>query len=341
MPGPARLASLAARGERRLVQEQLLEGESIPSPLGLAEAVRKVGDGQRIAGARQVAAGAKLRRQRLERVARQRPRTCHAHSRSRWARSRSEAGWTGTMPGRVESRRGAARPLRGPSPAGRNSCASTRKPERSSFPYSKQPRPGLQALGQPGLVEPDRLRRARLVGHGRLDDHQAAAASPPQAHRAHLDLDRRLLADPKLRQPARRGEVPVGVRDVQQQLAEGLDPELGRRRRQPGAGAAKRGQRGPEHARAGRRAKRRRAQGARGPAALVCEGDRSRGLRRAWGLTRRRRRTAHRPKATAARGRNPAGSLGAAQARAAASSVSLTCPVGLMFWLSRNRLVGS
>ena len=70
--GPARLAALAARGERRLVQEELLEGEPIAGPFGLVEAGRKVGDRQRITGARQLAAGAKLRRQRLERVARQR-----------------------------------------------------------------------------------------------------------------------------------------------------------------------------------------------------------------------------------------------------------------------------
>ena len=102
----------------------------------------------------------------------------------------------------------------------------------------KQPRSGLQTVHQPGLVEPDRLRRARLVRHRRLDDHQASAAGPPQARRAHLDLDGRLLADPELRELAGLGTVPVGVRDVQQHLAEGLDPELGRRGREPGTGAA-------------------------------------------------------------------------------------------------------
>ena len=183
------------------------------------------------------------------------------------------------------------------------------KPRAVELPVGKQPGSLLQALNQPGLVEPNRLCRARLVRHRRLDDHQASTAGPSQANRAHLDLDRRLFADRELRQLARLRAIPVGVRDVQQQLAERLDPELGRRVRQPGAGAAKRGHRGVQHARTRRRSERRRSQP---PAVLrlVCaEGDRRRGLRCA---------------------------PGAAQARAAASSWSLSCPVGLVFWLKRN-----
>jgi hypothetical protein len=56
-------------------------------------------------------------------------------------------------------------------------------PEAGTIELSvqKQPGAGLEALRQPGLVEPDGLRRARFVGHRGLDDHQAAAAGSPQA----------------------------------------------------------------------------------------------------------------------------------------------------------------
>ena len=67
------------------------------------------------------------------------------------------------------------------------------------LPVEQQPRPLPEALGEPWLVEPDGLRRPRIIGHGRVDDRQAAAAGPPEAHRAHLDLNRGLLADPEIR----------------------------------------------------------------------------------------------------------------------------------------------
>ena len=182
--GPARLASLAARGERRLVQEELLEGEPIPSPLGLAEAVREVGDRQRIAGARQVPAGAKLRRQRLEGVARQRPHLPRPLAEPLGAQplgrgmDRDDARSCGAR-GALPSASARAVPL----PAGRNSWASTRKPERSSFPYASSRVPARRRsasqawLNQTALAGPDSsatvastiVRPRRRVGRRRAE----------------------------------------------------------------------------------------------------------------------------------------------------------------------------
>src|SRR4051812_46027927 len=71
MTGPA---LGAARSHCHLMQEELLEREAPPSLLGAVEALRKLSLGQGVGGEGEAAAGAKLRGQRLDRVARERPR---------------------------------------------------------------------------------------------------------------------------------------------------------------------------------------------------------------------------------------------------------------------------
>ena len=124
----------------------------------------------------------------------------------------------------------------------------------------QDPGPGTQPLGEPGLVEPGRLQRAAGVGGGRLDDPQVAPPGRPHAGAAHLDQHRRALADPKLAHLAHRRAVAIGARDPEQQVADGLDPELGCRRRQLRAGAPQGGQRRAEQAWPRAAAQRRRSQ---------------------------------------------------------------------------------
>ena len=200
---------------------------------------------QRVAGARQPAASSKLCRQRLERVPGERlylPRPV-------------------ANPLRAESIGGG---MHGHQARGVDSGAVLAvgefvrldaKARAVELPVEQQPRPLPQPLGQPRLVEPDGLRGPRIICHGRLDDRQAAAAGPPEARRAHLDLHRGLLADPQVRQLAGLGAVAVRMRDVEQRVAQRLDPELGGRRGQSGTRAAKRRDRHIEPAGARQRPK--------------------------------------------------------------------------------------
>ena len=131
---------------------------------------------------------------------------CQAQSRMRCARSRSEAGCTGTMPGRVDARVGAVA-----LPA--ELVRLHPEPRAVELSVQQHPRPLAQPLGEPRLVEPHRLRRPRCVRHRRLDDRQPAPAGRPQPGRAHLHQYRRLLAQPQLPKRPRLGSLAVGVRE--------------------------------------------------------------------------------------------------------------------------------
>ena len=148
---------------------------------------------------------------------------CQAHSRSR-LRAQPVGGRSG--PGRSRSCGS-----RSADPAPRRDDLvrlATRKPERSSLPWSSSRVPGLQPLGELGLVEPDRLQRARCrrrpsprrsrrlrrrVGRTRARAHLHHRPSPPRRSAA-----RRACA-------ARRGRGSRAGRA--EQVAERLDADLG------------------------------------------------------------------------------------------------------------------
>ncbi len=100
----------------------------------------------------------------------------------------------------------------------------------------QQPRPRLELVGEPAAVEPGRGRRARLVADVGLEDPQPAAAGRPLLRgRQDLHLDGRLLPQPQVADPHRRGGVAVGVGDVAQQVAE-VSRSRARRRPRPASG---------------------------------------------------------------------------------------------------------
>ena len=105
----------------------------------------------------------------------------------------------------------------------------------------------LQLLRDPVLVEPDRLHRAAGVGNGGLDDPEVAPAGRTDAHRADLDEDGGLFADPEVGDVADLAAVAVAVREAPEEVAEGVDSELlGGGGGEARAGAFEGGQRGVE-----------------------------------------------------------------------------------------------
>src|SRR6185503_4262270 len=67
-PWPALAPSAASHCERRLMQTELLEGQSLPGRLSLGGRIGEVRGAQRVGLAAQPAPSAQLRRQRLQRV---------------------------------------------------------------------------------------------------------------------------------------------------------------------------------------------------------------------------------------------------------------------------------
>ena len=96
-------------------------------------------------------------------------------------------------------------------------------------------RPLAELAGDPRLVEPDSEQRAALVRRPRLHALAAPVAHRPDAHRAHGHRDRGLLAHGEIRHAADVAPVAVRVRQVLDQVAEGLDSEA-RERLSRGAG---------------------------------------------------------------------------------------------------------
>ena len=102
----------------------------------------------------------------------------------------------------------------------------------------QEPRAGLQPVGEPRPVEPDRLRLPARVEDVRLQDRQAATARRTQLHAGDLDLDRRLLPQLEVPEPDGIGPIAIAVGDVSQQVPQVGYPELGRGSRQLRAGPA-------------------------------------------------------------------------------------------------------
>ena len=87
-------------------------------------------------------------------------------------------------------------------------------------------RPLRELVCEIGLVEPDRAEGSRLVANARLDDLESPA--PRRAHPAiaYLHQDRRLLTDRQLGDRSPFRVVAVVERQMLEQVAGSLDPEL-------------------------------------------------------------------------------------------------------------------
>ena len=222
---PLVLAALPPRREGDLMEEELFERQAAACLLGVLGAPWEVCGAQRVGGTAKPVLGAKLRRERLDRVA--------AHP---GAAPDPFADTVGAEP--VGDR------MDGHEPDGVDAALAhavrpddlvRRDLERGAVELSReeQARAGPEALQKPRLVEPDRLGRTRRVGDVSLDDPQAPVARRPHARLAHLDQDRRLLADPELADLQDVGAIAIAVRA---DATEGLRSSPGRfPRREPTA----------------------------------------------------------------------------------------------------------
>ena len=183
-----------AGGQQRLVEEQLFEARAARSAASASSAaLGEVGGRDRVADPGQAAAGAQLRRQRLDRVRRPARHACSAQSRIRCAFSASVAGMD-----RDEARAAgpSGRVLRARRPLGPRHPAATLvfvDPEAAfveRLPVSSSAAPGVSFVGHPGLVEPGRPDVAALVADFDAEDREAAAAEGARLAAEHLDQDR-------------------------------------------------------------------------------------------------------------------------------------------------------
>ena len=102
-----------------------------------------------------------------------------------------------------------------------------------------QMRAGRELLREPRLVEPGSTDRAARVAHARSHD-RPAAGEPPCAHVDHLAGDRDLVVAPQLRDGDLVDRPLVTAWPVQEQVADGLDPERAQSLRERGADARQR-----------------------------------------------------------------------------------------------------
>ena len=103
------------------------------------------------------------------------------------------------------------------------SCERTLKLPRRIGADQPHAAPGLELVGDPRLVEPDRPDRAGVVGDRRLDDREPPAR-PALRDALDLDLDRDLLVVAEQARDLARADVPE--RGAVEQVADGLEAEL-------------------------------------------------------------------------------------------------------------------
>ena len=204
------LANGAPAQERELQQQQLVEGQP-PAPAGrVARGLGEVHGAEGRGAARQSLARAQARRQRLEDVGEL--VTVLAHERQ-------------DLRGGDPLRRRVVRDRVGAGDGVRGRCVALHA-ERVAAPVlavQDQPRPGRVLALEPRLVEEGRLHRARGVGHRGLHER----AHPAPAHRAaadiaHLHHDGRRLSR---RERGHRAGLATVVRQVREQVADGLEPQ--------------------------------------------------------------------------------------------------------------------
>jgi hypothetical protein len=89
-----------------------------------------------------------------------------------------------------------------------------------------QPRPGLQLVGEPRLVEPDCRDLAALVAHGGLQNGQPTSCRADR-DAPHLAGDHRLLLAEQVRDRRLPHRLLVVARPVLEQVADRPQAELG------------------------------------------------------------------------------------------------------------------
>ncbi len=244
-PGPA------AHRQRPLVQAQLLEGEPVAGGLRLLGRVGEVRAAKRVGLRAEAAAGAQLGGQRLDRIAGAPDRLPGPLAQAVRGELPGRA-VDGDDPGGVQPGGDRRRPG-GRRPTAAGDDLMRRDPEAGAVELAVEQQPGARTkpLREVGLVEPDRLHRPARVGDRGLDQAQVAPAGRAHPGRPHTDHHRRLLADPQVGDLADPGAVAVAVGHVQEQVADGLDPDRRGSRAQLRAGALQRRDRRREPARPG------------------------------------------------------------------------------------------
>ena len=258
-----------------------------PAPPGAGRAPRtRAGRGPRVAcsASREVRAAQRVAPRRRGRAGRA-ARRAAARSRRRRARpparSTRAGAWSaqlarrvvdGDDPGRVDAGRPTAaarrRRSRGSRPGSR---------ERSSLPLSSRRVPGPQALGEVGLVEPDRLHRPARVGDRRPRPGAGCAggsAAPAPSAPSTITVASSPIA--QVGDLADPGAVAVAVGHVPEQVAERLDPDRRRRRGELRARRPSATRSAPRGGSAGAASAARRRAASRGPA--LAGADRARNL---------------------------------------------------------------
>ena len=201
------LAPEAPAHEPDLEHQELLEGQALTARFGGVGIARPVEGGERVDAEREL--GSDTGRDRIGMVVRVRQRLRHELAQ--------------LFDGDVLARRVDGREVRG----GRGAVHVVRADGElvpAQLAAQAHARPGLELVGEPDLVEPDRGDLAALVGDARLDDREPA---PGAAHRGADDraADRDLVlggeevGDPHLR----RGRL-VAERSVIEQVADRAEP---------------------------------------------------------------------------------------------------------------------
>ena len=215
----------------------------------LLERPRPVRGAQRVGRAGQARAGAQPRRQRLDRVA--------LEAAQHPTQARGCAAPTGPRSPGTPAR---GRSCAGRGPRRRRARSRARRPGRSArrarprAPAQQHPRPCGELVGEVGLVEPDRLQRARCRRPPGTRGSSAAGAAWAARGSAHLHGDRRLLADRQLgdgrgcarSRGGRRADARAGRRPSRCRASPRCARPRGRRPRARSAARASRRGRGSE-----------------------------------------------------------------------------------------------
>ena len=222
--------------QRGLVEEQLLVGEATAGERRSGPRGGEVDRDPRVGGAGEATPHAHLARKRLDHVGGE-PQRRPDPLADPLDPEALPGGMDRDDPGRVEAGRGAGLvPDRIPAAgAGRLDAEDLVGvgPEAAAVEAAAEQHPDarLQAIGQPGLVEPGHLHRAGGVGHGRLDDEQVAPAGRPQLRRPDLDHHRRLPADAQIGDLGGGGAIAVVVGIVLDEVPQRPQPDPPRRLR--------------------------------------------------------------------------------------------------------------
>ncbi len=212
------LAALAPCRQSNLVEEELLEGKAAPSGFRVLGAPGKMGSGEGIRRTRQAVLGAHLLRKRLDRVAshaRAAPDPLAHPVGAEAIRDRVD----GNEPDGVE-------------PVLAHTLSPDhfvrRDPEARAVELAREQklRAGTEALDEPRLVEPHRLRRAGRVCDIGLDDAQVPPPGRAHAGLPHFDGHGGLLADAKLADLEHVGAVAIPVRQVPEQVPDRLQADV-------------------------------------------------------------------------------------------------------------------